>query len=40
MSLLAGVLSPLPSPLIVGGLLLVVAAEWLVAQRRVFRSGI
>ncbi len=40
MSLLAGVLSPLPSPLLVGGLLLVVAAEWLVAQRRVFRSGI
>ena len=40
MSLLAGVLSPLPSPLMVGGLLLVVAAEWLVAQRRVFRSGI
>ena len=40
MSLLAGVLSPLSSRLIVGGLLLVVTAEWLVAKRRVFRSGI
>lgn len=39
-SLLAGVLSQFPSPLLIGGLLLIVAAEWLVAQRRVFRSGI
>jgi len=38
--LLAGVLSLFPEPLLVGGLLLVVAAEWLVAQRRVYRSGI
>ena len=39
-SLLAGALSLFPSPLLVGGLLLVVAAEWLVAKRRVVRSGI
>jgi hypothetical protein len=39
-SLLGGVLSPLGSPLIVGGVALVVVAEWLVAQRRVYRSGI
>jgi hypothetical protein len=38
--LLAGALSQLPEPLLIGGLALVVAAEWLVAQRRVFRSGI
>ncbi|MEO6079833.1 MAG: hypothetical protein ABIQ86_08660 [Steroidobacteraceae bacterium] len=38
--MLAGVLSQLESPLLVGGLVLVAAAEWLVAQRRVFRSGI
>lgn len=38
--LLGGVLSPLPSPMLVGGLVLVVVAEWLVAKRRVFRSGI
>jgi hypothetical protein len=38
--LLGGVLATLPSPLLVGGLLLMVAAEWLVARRRVFRSGI
>jgi hypothetical protein len=38
--MLAGVLSPFPSPWLIGGLLLMVAAEWLVAQRRVLRSGI
>ncbi|MEO6368947.1 MAG: hypothetical protein ABIP38_13265, partial [Steroidobacteraceae bacterium] len=38
--MLAGVLFAFPAPLLVGGLLLMVAAEWLVAQRRVFRSGI
>jgi len=38
--MLAGVLFAFPSPLLIGGLLLMVAAEWLVAQRRVFRSGI
>jgi hypothetical protein len=36
----AGVLTPFGSPWLVGGLLVMVAAEWLVAQRRVFRSGI
>lgn len=36
----AGVLVPFGSPWLVGGLLAMVAAEWLVAQRRVFRSGI
>ena len=40
MSLLAGVLALVPSRLLVGGLLLVATAEWLVAQRRVYRSGI
>ena len=38
-SFLAGALTLFPSPLLVGGLLLVVAAEWLVAKRRVVRSG-
>lgn len=38
--MLAGVLSQAPAPWLVGGVLLVMAAEWLVAQRRVFRSGI
>ena len=36
----AGVLTPFGSPWLVGGLMVMVAAEWLVAQRRVFRSGI
>jgi len=36
----AGVLVPFGSPWLVGGLLVIVAAEWLVAQRRVFRSGV
>lgn len=39
-SLLGGTLALFPAPLLIGGLLLMVAAEWLVAQRRVFRSGI
>lgn len=39
-SLLGGMLSPLDSPLIVAGLLLVPTAELLVARRRVYRSGI
>ncbi len=39
-AMLAGVLSQMPSPWMVGGLLLVVAAEWLVARRRVLRSGV
>jgi hypothetical protein len=39
-SLLAGALALFPSPLLVGGLLLLIAAEWLVARRRVVRSGI
>jgi uncharacterized membrane protein YgcG len=38
--MLAGVLSQAPAPWLVGGLLLLVAAEGLVAQRRVFRSGV
>jgi hypothetical protein len=38
--LLGGTLAVFPQPLFVGGLLLMVAAEWLVARRRVFRSGI
>lgn len=38
--MLGGMLSPFDSPLIVAGLLLVPAAELLVAQRRVYRSGI
>jgi hypothetical protein len=39
-SLLGGTLALFPAPLLIGGMLLVVAAEWLVAMRRVFRSGI
>ncbi|MEO8308772.1 MAG: hypothetical protein ABI616_12110 [Pseudomonadota bacterium] len=39
-SLLAGVLSQILLPLLIGGLLLMVAAEWLIAKRRVFNSGI
>lgn len=39
-SMFAGVLVPFGSPWLVGGLLTMVAAEWLVAQRRVFRSGV
>ncbi len=39
-SLLGGTLALFPSPLLIGGLLLVIAAEWLVATRRVYRSGI
>jgi hypothetical protein len=38
--MLAGVLSQMPSPLMVGGAILVIGAEWLVAHRRVFRSGL
>lgn len=38
--MLAGVLSQMPSPLMVGGVILVIGAEWLVAHRRVFRSGL
>ncbi|HXC58862.1 MAG TPA: hypothetical protein VN645_06075 [Steroidobacteraceae bacterium] len=36
----AGILAPFHSPWLIGGLLLMVVAEWLVAQRRVFRSGV
>lgn len=39
-SLFAGVLAPFPSPWLVGGLVMMAAAEWLVAQRRVIRSGV
>lgn len=39
-SLLAGALMSVPAPLLVGGLASVIAAEWLVARRRVFHSGI
>jgi hypothetical protein len=39
-SLLGGMLSPFSSPFIVAGVLLVLVAEFLVAQRRVYRSGI
>ncbi|MEZ5488261.1 MAG: hypothetical protein R3E75_11655 [Steroidobacteraceae bacterium] len=39
-TLLAGALVVTPSPLLLGGLLWILAAEWLVAKRRVFRSGI
>jgi hypothetical protein len=39
-AMLAGVLSQMPSPWMVGGLLLVVVAEWMVAKRRVLRSGV
>jgi hypothetical protein len=38
--MLAGVLSQFPAPWLTGGLLLIGVAEWLVAQRRVFRSGV
>ncbi|MET0282041.1 MAG: hypothetical protein ABW278_13100 [Steroidobacteraceae bacterium] len=38
--MLGGALSPAPWPLLWAGLLLMIIAEWLVAQRRVFRSGI
>ncbi|MEJ0100240.1 MAG: hypothetical protein WDO12_11085 [Pseudomonadota bacterium] len=38
--LLAAVLSPFHSPWIVGGVILLAVAEWLVAQRRVYRSGV
>ena len=38
--MLAGVLSQAPAPWLVSGLMLVAAAEWMVAQRRVFRSGV
>jgi hypothetical protein len=40
MSLFASVLALVPSRLLVGGLVLVATAEWLVAKRRVYRSGI
>ncbi len=36
----AGVLSPFPSPWLVGGLLAMGTAEWMIAQRRVFHSGV
>lgn len=39
-TLLAGALVITPSPLLVGGLLWIFTAEWLVAKRRAFRSGI
>lgn len=39
-SLLGGVLRPFPSTLLVAGLVLVAAAEYLVAHRRVYRSGV
>lgn len=38
--LLAGAMSLVPAPWFIGGMLLVLAAEWLVAKRRVFRAGI
>ncbi|HMA12033.1 MAG TPA: hypothetical protein VKO83_09110 [Steroidobacteraceae bacterium] len=38
--LFAGMLAPFHSPWLVGGLLMMAAAEWLVAQRRVIRSGV
>lgn len=37
--MLAGVLRLFPAPLFIGGLLLLVAAEWLIARRHVVRSG-
>lgn len=36
----AGMLAPFPSPWLVGGLVMMVVAEWLVAQRRVIHSGV
>jgi hypothetical protein len=36
----AGVLVPFSSPWLVGGLIMMVVAEWLVATRRVFHSGV
>jgi hypothetical protein len=39
-AMFAGVLSQAPAPWLVGGVMLVVAAEWMVAQRRVLRSGV
>ncbi len=38
--MLGGILFALPAPLLVGGMVLVVVAEWMVAQRRVYRSGV
>jgi hypothetical protein len=38
--MLGGVLFAMPAPALVGGLALVGAAEWMVAQRRVYRSGV
>jgi hypothetical protein len=38
--MLGGILFALPAPLLVGGLVLIVVAEWMVAQRRVYRSGV
>ncbi len=39
-AMLAGVLSKMPAPWMWGGLLLVAAAEWMVARRRMLRSGV
>jgi hypothetical protein len=39
-SMLGGVLSPFPSTLLIAGLVLVAAAEYLVARRRIHRSGV
>jgi hypothetical protein len=39
-SMLGGALALFPAPLLVGGCALMLAAEWLVERRRVFRSGI
>lgn len=36
----AGILAPFHSPWLFGGLVLMLVAEWMVAQRRVFRSGV
>jgi hypothetical protein len=36
----AGILSPFHSPWLIGGVLVMVVAEWLVARRRIFRSGV
>lgn len=36
----AGMLAPFPSPWLVGGLVMMAVAEWLVAQRRVIHSGV
>lgn len=38
--MLGGILFTLPAPALVGGLLLIGAAEWMVSQRRVYRSGV